>query len=36
MEISEKKILLYVKKNEINPRIERTLEITYGLRNFYR
>ena len=34
MEISEKKILLYVKKNEINPRIERTLEITYGLRNF--
>ena len=34
MEISEKKILLYVKKNEINPRIEKTLEITYGLRNF--
>ena len=34
MKISEKKILLYVKKNEANPRIERTLEITYGLRNF--
>ena len=34
MEISEKKILLYMKKNEANPRIERTLEITYGLRNF--
>ena len=34
MEISEKKILFYAKKNEINPRIEKTLEITYGLRNF--
>ena len=33
-EISEKKILLLVQKNEINPQIERTLEITYGLRNF--
>jgi two-component system sensor histidine kinase RegB len=34
MEISEKKISLYAKKNEINPNIEKTLEITYGLRNF--
>jgi two-component system sensor histidine kinase RegB len=33
-EISEKKLSLNVKKNEINPQIERTLEITYGLRNF--
>ena len=33
-EISEKKLLLVVEKNDINPRIERTLEITYGLRNF--
>jgi len=33
-EISEKKISLLVGKNEINPQIERTLEITYGLRNF--
>ena len=33
-EISEKKILLFMEKNEINPQIERTLEITYGLRNF--
>ena len=33
-EISEKKILLLAQKNEINPQIERTLEITYGLRNF--
>ncbi len=32
-EISEKKILLISKKNEFNPKIERTLEITYGLRN---
>ena len=33
-EISEKKLLLYAEKNEINPQIERTLEIAYGLRNF--
>ena len=33
-EISEKKILLISEKNKINPQIERTLEITYGLRNF--
>jgi len=33
-EISEKKLSLFVEKNQINPRIERTLEITYGLRNF--
>ena len=33
-EISEKKISLFVEKNEFNPQIERTLEITYGLRNF--
>ena len=33
-EISEKKISLIVEKNELNPQIERTLEITYGLRNF--
>jgi len=33
-EISNKKLSVIVKKNEINPRIERTLEITYGLRNF--
>ena len=33
-EISEKRISLLVEKNEINPQIERTLEITYGLRNF--
>ena len=33
-EISEKKILLNVKDNKINPNIEKTLEITYGLRNF--
>ena len=33
-EISEKKILLISKKNELNPTIDRTLEITYGLRNF--
>ena len=33
-EISEKKISLLVEKNETNPQIERTLEITYGLRNF--
>ena len=34
MEISEKKLLLFSEKNELNPKIERTLEITYGLRNF--
>ena len=33
-EISNKKLSVIVEKNEINPRIERTLEITYGLRNF--
>tara|TARA_B100001173_G_C15998849_1_gene552506 strand:+ start:300 stop:1586 length:1287 start_codon:yes stop_codon:yes gene_type:complete len=33
-EITEKKILLLSKQNEINPKIEKTLEITYGLRNF--
>ena len=34
VEISDKKILLSDKKNQINPLIEKTLEITYGLRNF--
>ena len=33
-EISEKKISLHSTKNKNNPKIERTLEITYGLRNF--
>ena len=33
-EISEKKLSLLTEKNVLNPRIERTLEITYGLRNF--
>ncbi len=33
-EISEKKLLLIVEKNILNPQIDRTLEITYGLRNF--
>ena len=33
-EISQKKLSLIVEKNMINPRIDRTLEITYGLRNF--
>ena len=33
-EISEKKLSLTVEKNKINPQIERSLEITYGLRNF--
>jgi two-component system sensor histidine kinase RegB len=33
-EISEKKLLLSVEKNKFNPQISRTLEITYGLRNF--
>ena len=34
IEISEKKILLIAEKNVLNPQIDRTLEITYGLRNF--
>ena len=33
-EISNKKISLIDKKNKFNPQIDRTLEITYGLRNF--
>ena len=33
-EISEKKLSFSVEKNKLNPQIERTLEITYGLRNF--
>jgi|TARA_B100000315_G_scaffold114487_1_gene104980 two-component system sensor histidine kinase RegB len=33
-EISEKKLSLIVEKNQLNPQIDRTLEITYGLRNF--
>ena len=33
-EISNKKLSVIVEKNTINPRIGRTLEITYGLRNF--
>ena len=33
-EISEKKLSLIVEKNKTNPQIDRTLEITYGLRNF--
>ena len=33
-EISEKKLFLLAEKNKHNPQIERTLEITYGLRNF--
>jgi len=33
-EISEKKLSLFSEKNQINPHIRRTLEITYGLRNF--
>ena len=33
-EISEKKLSLIVEKNMLNPQIDRTLEITYGLRNF--
>ena len=33
-EISNKKLLVILDKNEINPTIERTLEINYGLRNF--
>ncbi len=33
-EISEKKLSLNIEKNKLNPQIDRTLEITYGLRNF--
>ena len=33
-EISKKKLSLFSEKNKVNPQIERTLEITYGLRNF--
>jgi len=33
-EISEKKLSLLSEKNKLNPQIQRTLEITYGLRNF--
>ena len=33
-EISEKKIILIKDQNELDPIIYRTLEITYGLRNF--
>ena len=33
-EISEKKLSFFTEKNKINPQIDRTLEITYGLRNF--
>ena len=33
-ETSEKKLSLIVEKNMLNPQIDRTLEITYGLRNF--
>ena len=33
-EISGKKLSLFSKENKINPNVGRTLEITYGLRNF--
>ena len=33
-EVSEKKLSLLIEKNKLNPQIDRTLEITYGLRNF--
>ena len=33
-EISQKKLSLLAEKNILNPQIDRTLEITYGLRNF--
>ena len=33
-EISKKKLSLLAEKNKLNPQIDRTLEITYGLRNF--
>ena len=34
MKFLKKKIILLKEKNKINPKIDRTLEITYGLRNF--
>ena len=34
MKFQKKKISLITEQNELNPQIERTLEITYGLRNF--
>ncbi len=33
-EISEKKLALFIENNATNPKISRSLEITYGLRNF--
>jgi two-component system sensor histidine kinase RegB len=33
-EISKKKLSINTEKNKLNPKIDRTLEITYGLRNF--
>ena len=33
-EITAKKLSLHKEKNKFNPQIDRTLEITYGLRNF--
>jgi len=33
-EISEKKLSLIAENNKLNPKVQRTLEITYGLRNF--
>ena len=33
-EISNKKINVFKNENKFNPKIERTLEITYGIRNF--
>ena len=34
LQFQKKKYHLLQKKNEFNPKIEKTLEITYGLRNF--
>ena len=34
MDKFQKKLSLNIQKNKFNPQIERTLEITYGLRNF--
>ena len=34
VKFQKKKILLVKEQNELNPQINRTLEITYGLRNF--
>ena len=34
MKFKKKKIKLIVEKNKLNPHIGRTLEITYGIRNF--